>query len=103
MYAGGVQNNEICTGNKACIRAGIKEYHQYEKFNSETYENDIALLKLDTLLTGKPQISAISINSTLDPLLGIMNNLFDSESYQNNHFNPMLNVIFILLHFTFID
>ena len=50
MYAGGIQHDEQCRRFKKCKRADILEFHPYESFDSVTFENDIALLLLDTFM-----------------------------------------------------
>ena len=50
MYAGGIQHDEWCIRFKKCKRADVLEFHPYESFDSVTFENDIALLLLDTFM-----------------------------------------------------
>ena len=50
VYAGGIQHDEQCRRFKKCKRADVLEFHPYESFDSVTFENDIALLLLDTFM-----------------------------------------------------
>ena len=75
VYAGGIQHDEWCTRFKKCKRADVLEFHPYESFDSVTFENDIALLLLDTFTPDssapdEDYITRIPIRPTDEPIPG---------------------------------
>ena len=75
VYAGGIQHDERCTRFKKCKRADVLEFHPYESFDSVTFENDIALLLLDTFMPesrapDKDYIDRIPILPRTEPIPG---------------------------------
>ena len=60
---------------KTCKRASIAEIHFHGKFNSYTFENDIALLKLSTYFKRNEYITEIAIQKRDMPIPGTFVNI----------------------------